>query len=644
MRMANEHLILELAEEQPWNLTVTVQKTGKVWRSELPLLTIRYWEFYLYRDRTKSLADFEKVNVRTAVHDNIGSIAFEIADLSLFINVDFRLHRDEVDIRIPVTQINEACPHEYRLMDTELLPGFGAIANGSEGYLLLPNFMGTVSKPRHGGPTELDSPVYGTFNWNTDIPCFGVVEGEEALFANILSGDCDATIRTLFCQGDRKRNSSHAKFHYRYCVSDDYDRLDRQIRYSFLRGRDATWQGMARRCRQQFLEERDGVFAISERRKGQPALDFAINSLHLSVSGGGKPRIAGAGGGWRDPRPARAFRTGTTFEGLTSLLRTLQQDKKIPISVMYWGLWQDGHDGIYPTKTPLERYLGGNRGFARLMEYANANNCDIEPHDNFTDLYDTSGDYDPEDVVRMVNGELRRGGIWYGGHAYICCPIVARQKFMERHFEFMTSLGKTRGCYLLDTYAGPWLHVCYHPDHPLNRRQFAEQIGANMEFTRQTFGMVECETLATHSLAHMDMACVCLAPEFTPENRPWYVDELVPFSRLVHHGIVLGKANAGSLTVPPTAEARAGLENRVLKLLAAGMLPEFSVEQQVGDEWKSWLLDTYTGHIKPLADLQYAFLDDWHEEEDSIRAEYSDGTVVEADLQLRHLEATGSST
>jgi len=642
--MTNEHLILELAEERPWNLSVTVKKTGKVWRTECPLFSIRYWEFYLYRDRTKSLADFGKVNVRTAVHDNIGSIAFEIVDLSLFINVDFRLHGDEIDVRVPITQVNEACPHEYRLMDVELLPGFGAVANGSDGYLLLSNFMGTICRPRHAGPTELDSPVYGTFNWNTDIPCFGVVEGEEAVFADIRSGDCDATIRTLFCQGDQKLNSSHAKFHYRYCISDDYDRLDRLIRYSFLSGEGATWQGMARRRRQQFLEERDGVLSISERREEQPALDFAINSLHLSVSGGGKPRIAGTEGAWTDPRPARAFRTATTFEGLISLLKAFQQDEKIPISVMYWGIWQDGHDGIYPTKTPLERYLGGNRGFAKLMAYANANNCDIEPHDNFTDLYDTSGDYDLEDVVRMVNDELRRGGIWYGGHAFICCPVVARQKFMGRHFDFMTSLGKARGCYLLDTYAGPWLHVCYHPDHPLSRRQFAEQIGANMAFARETFGMVECETLATHSIAQIDMAGVCLAPEFAPGNRPWYVDELVPFSRIVHHGIVLGKANAGSLTAPPTEEAKAELKARVLKLLAAGVLPEFSVEQQASDGWKPWLLDTYTSHVKPLANLQYAFLNGWREEGDAIRAEYSDGTVVEADLTERHLHATGATT
>ena len=641
MKMTNDHLIFEMAEEPPWTVSVTVRRTGKVWRCEQAPLTTRYWEFYLYRDQTRSLSDFEHVNFRGAVHDDIATAAFEIADLSLFLNLDFRLRGDELDVRIPVSQINEACPHEYRLMDVELLPGFGALQNGADGYLLLSNFMGTICKLRHTAPAVLDSPVYGTFNWNTDIPCFGAVESQDGFFVNILSGDCDATIRSFFSHGVGALNWSHARFHYRYVVSDDHDRVDRLARYSFLSGSDATWQAMARRYRQQLLEERDGVAPVSERRKTQPAIDHCIDSLHLSVSGGGKPRIPGRTGNWADPRPARAFRVSTTFDDLIAILKSLQQDEKLPISVMYCGIWREGHDGIYQTKTPLERYLGGNRGFARLMEYANANNCDIEPHDNFTDLYDTSGDFCSDDVVRMVNGDVRRGGIWYGGHAYICCPVVARDKFVEKHYNFMASLGKTQGCYLLDTYAGPWLHVCYHPAHPLNRRQFAEQIGANMEYTRERFGMVECETLATHSIAHMDMSGVCLAPAFEPERRPWYADKFVPFSRIVHHGLVLGKMSVSGLTQPYSEDAARQVETRVLKLLALGILPELAIEPRTFESWRPFLLDTYANRLKPLAKLQYALLEDCDESEDAIVAKYSDGSVVELDLRARHLALKG---
>jgi len=636
MKAENEHLIFEMGEERPWPISVTVKNSGKVWRSHLAPLTVRCWEFYLYRAVKKSLAEFEKVNLRTKVHGSVATAAFEIADWELFLNVDFHLHGDEIDVRVPVTQIHEQAPHEYRLMDLELLPGFASAPSGRGGYIVLSNLTGTLCRLERTQPAELDSPVYGTFNWNTDVPCFGMVAGDgEAVLGNILEGDCDAWVCTRFAQGPEKSNWSHARLHYRYYPNVDYDRVDRLVRYSFLSGPEADWQGMARRVNEQLLSEKDGVRSIAERIKTQPHLERNIRSLQLGTGGAGKPQIReGAPGGWVSPQcPARAKTIGGTFDGAVAALKEVRSGGSMPISVMFGGCWFDGHDGMYPTKLPMDRMLGGNRGFRRLMDYANGHGIDIMPLDNFTDLYETSDLFSPEDVVHMVDGELRRGGCWYGGHCYICCPVVAREKFMPAHFDALAALGKTEGAHYLDTYAGPWLHECYHPAHPLNRRAFSEQIGANMAYVRERLGMVECETFGIHAVAHIDCAYVGLPSHARLEGKPWYADEPVPFARMVHHGIVLCKLEGTSCSGPFTEEAVANGRRKVLRALALGGLPQFSLGGSSVGAWRPFLLETYENWLAPAARVQTVAMHRLEEVEDLVRSQYADGTVVEADLE-----------
>jgi len=643
MRLENEQLVFEMAEQRPWTVSVTVKKTGKAWRSHMSPLAVRCWEFYLYRSARKRLDEFEKVNWRMKVHGSVASVAFEIVDWGLFLNLDFHLRGDEIDVRVPMTQIHEQAPHEYRLMDLELLPGFGSAPAGTGGHIVLACKAGTLVKLDRTQPGEIDWPVYGGYPYDYTVPAFGLTAEGEAIAANILEGDCDAWICVRLAQGQEKLNWSHARLHYRYYPNVDFDRIDRVVRYSFLGGEEATWQGMARRVRDQIISDRADVRLVRERFGDQPALEHATRSLRLVTGGVGKPRIRGGmPGGWGSlTHPARSRRVSTTFKQAVGMLRSIREVGDMPLSLKYTGIWFDGHDGAYPHKLPLARELGGNRGFRQLMDYANAHDVDVIPMDNFTDLYDTSALFDRNDCTRMVNGDVRRGGVWYGGHAYIACPLVAGRKHMPAHFEEMEALGKRNGAWYCDTYPGPWLHECHHPDHPLNRRQFSEQIGRNMACIRERFGVVEGEGICAHVIAWQDIGWGGVAEIEKDADRPWFADRLVPFCRIVFHGIVLWNAQHARAGGNATEGAKLALRRSVARDMALGGVPRIGVEPATIAHWRAHLAQLHEQWIAPAARNQSLLIKALEENERAVHTEFEDGTVAEADMVAGefHLES-----
>ena len=182
-----------------------------------------------------------------------------------------RLTEDELIVTVPGDELRMRS--SYPLTSIDLLPRFGAPARGDDGYFLLPDGSGALMRyyngkgaaqayvlPLYGmddaqAPTELVSPYPEVY-----LPVFGMKNGDSAVLATIGEGDAIAEIRA-FPGSDSGCAYVNAAFSLRAtCRSalqtgkaNDYFTIaqskrytgDLTVRYAFLSGEQADYNGMA---------------------------------------------------------------------------------------------------------------------------------------------------------------------------------------------------------------------------------------------------------------------------------------------------------------------------------------------------------------------------------------------------------------
>lgn len=217
---------------------------------------------------------------------------FEKPGISLVCQIE--LENGELVIRIPASGIKEE--KKYKLVTVEVLPFFGACADGEEGYLMYPDGSGAIKRHTTVPPATMSNTWYTWDIYGNDLksmdtvldnqesglktamlPVFGVKKGDHAFIAFSQTGEEEGCINMYPSGYGVALNRMSMSFRYRtsydiqmsniningsntaqningMMYNEDMIAEDHDVHYSFLSGDQANYSGMANRYRQILLE------------------------------------------------------------------------------------------------------------------------------------------------------------------------------------------------------------------------------------------------------------------------------------------------------------------------------------------------------------------------------------------------------
>lgn len=518
----------------------------------------------------------------------------------------------------------------------DFMPEYGNADESETGYLVAPrgepetniNYMMCSFK-------KMDDCEYVVED--SAIALFGVKK-EDMCFAAIVTG--------MRCDYDTILGVKGGKYYIypRFKLDGDGAYEDVCVEYHTLKGKDASYSGMARRYRKYQLE-RGACVPLKERVKDNKYLEYAANSINVRIRMGMKPV----------PTPVLEQTIETepemlaccTFERLKDLIDEFKKQgiEKAEFCLIGWNL--KGHDGRYPDTLPVEPQLGGEEKLREVIKYGQDNGYQITCHTNSTDAYSIASMWNKDDLIYLKDGSVSVDrNAWSGGRMYRLCPAVGYEHAKEI-LPQVADLG-FKGVHYIDVISVHAPRKCYSEKHPLNRKQAVEVNDKLMELSKELFGGFSSEGAYDVNIGNLDFAL--LVHYSTMKEQIPMCDRVIPLWELVYHGIVLHNTSWETMGYnSPTRKSDEGNEAKRLKNIEFGGRPVpyfnalfvgtpgtlgvgYSVETDELMERSVSALKTVYGDYEKLSYLQYEFMENHEEVSDRVfETTYSDGTKIIVD-------------
>ena len=326
---------------------------------------------------------------------------------------------------------------------------------------------------------------------------------------------------------------------------------DIEIEYYSLENGD--YSEMARLYRKVQLE-RYNCIPLNERIKENDILARASESIAVRVRQGWKPAPSKEENQSLSTEPD--MHVACDFEKTGKLLDEFlaQGIKNAEFCLVGWN--RMGHDGRYPQIFPVEPKLGGEEKLIELTKKAKEYGYNMVGHDNASDAYTVSEQWDEEYLLKNQDGSFYKMDVWSSGRAHKICPKRYYELFSDEHFDKMSELGFS-GIHYMDVITILTLLECHDKNHPLTRKEAAQWYRKLMLKARDVFGGFSSESgydFAADALDYAMYTSFFLSGKGLPE----ICDEPIPFWQIVYHGIIL--YNPGTFTLNYAAK---GKENRL---------------------------------------------------------------------------------
>jgi hypothetical protein len=329
-----------------------------------------------------------------------------------------------------------------------------------------------------------------------------------------------------------------------------------------------------------------------------------------------------------------------TFEQALAGLRRLKAAGVDHVLTQSVGWNIRGHDGLWPTRFPVDRRLGGEDGFRALIRGGRELGYHMTVHDNHAATHPSSPDFDPDLVVHSLWREPRVTGYWGGGVQCFHWGLAVPEERVGGVMRQLQALG-LEGVYYLDGMGNP-LMVNYHPKHAGSRGDCARGYTRYIETAKGIFG--GCGTECGY------LYCTLPADSIVTRGSPWQLSlfrpewpisrlklERVPLWQLALHGLVVTE-NHGEHW-PGTMECILyGDTPRVEWSAEPGIMPVLDDELVAAIVAKNDLCVKRFGHLvtEELVDWQPLG-------EQAHQTTFADGTVVMADFAANRLTVNGKS-
>jgi len=425
----------------------------------------------------------------TQVNEREVSILADFTNIHIQIRLVLKLAADGrgFSVRIPDDGISEGLPRLYRVLGIELLPDFGAARTGEPGYLTLPNWSGCQTFFNKSYPREVRQTIYSSNDqWEhvCNMPVFGITREQGTLCGLIAAGDFDAVLVSHVHWELNQSNGSHPHLIYRWEQQDELITGPREVRYAFA---PAAYEGgegyvFCGKVYREFLKQERGLLSWDEKAKVRPEVTDYRDRFFLKIFMAYKDAQADGKGD---------YHATCTFAETRAILEQCLACgmKKLTVIVVGWG--QDGHDGMPPTRFPVDERLGGEKEFRKLILWCRENDILLGVHDSYGGYYSCSPEFNTEDLIRHRSGEYWESIIWSGGQVHVACPSVWVEKHVKRDVPAVRALG-IHGHHHVDA-VGSFM-TCFSEDHPLKgRADFIKEVRKMFQFILDEMGSVSTE-------------------------------------------------------------------------------------------------------------------------------------------------------
>jgi len=471
------------------------------WRGAGPLLILHYYDRQHPRRQAVALPSDKGSAFGTAGTPSLGAggdlqvkhhagrleVIGEFPSIGIRLTVDIVLLDTGFSVRLGPDAIEERRPGLYRVLAIELLPQFGSARTGEPGYLTLPNWSGCQTFYNKTYPREVRQTIYSSNDqWENvcGMPVFGITRSQGTMCGLVAAGDYDAELvcRTHWETG--QANSVHPNLIYRWEQQDELLPGRREVRYLFTAPGDISGEGYVAcgRAYREFLRSERGLLNWTEKAVERPVVADFRDRFFLKIFMAYKePQADGRG----------RYHATCTFDEVKQILEECLAMGMSRLAVMLVGWGRDGHDGMPPTRFPVDPRLGGEEGFRMVLEWCRNRDVMLGVHDSYGEGYACSPEFDPGDVIHHRTGEAWQGIIWSGGQVHKICPAVFVEKHTRRDVSHLSELG-VYGHHHIDA-IGSFM-TCHSREHPLERREdFTRQVSKMFQVARETMGSVSTE-------------------------------------------------------------------------------------------------------------------------------------------------------
>lgn len=369
-----------------------------------------YYKYYpdddAWRIRSKGRNNFEKILLymeqvgytdEDLVNDNAeGGISVDVSSKPWFtIVLAYSLTEKGLSVSMPVERIEFNA--DYPLYEVDLLPHFGKLEQGSDGYVLLPDGSGTLMRftTDYNSRTEYTIPVYG-LDWSVasdtlttgqfqyeyaSLPLFGMVDGASSYLAVIEGGQSKATINFHQAGPYFQRNAAYLTFRMvnkdsvYLSGSDNSSKVvvfesslaeeTCSVHYQFLAS-NSGYTEMAAQYRQYLLE--NGTLKELE--------DQQVSLLLETICGvWSKKNLLGVS--------YEGITAATTYEQNQLLAEDLLNNGVAALDLKLIGWFNDGVYHDYAGNIKLNQVLGGKSDWNALVQYAQQAGIGLYPDVDF---------------------------------------------------------------------------------------------------------------------------------------------------------------------------------------------------------------------------------------------------------------------
>ncbi len=319
------------------------------------------------------------------------------------------------------------------------------------GYTVLPRMQGTLVPA--GSPIEIVDGI--VFERDAYMPLFGQVRDGSGYMA-VIDTPYDARYALL---GEA--------IEFRFVPSLGRMTYPRRMLYRFFDRCD--YNDFAHSFRD-YLEERGMVFTLREKVAKNPAVEglFGCPVIHTNIA----IHISPESDFYRPDDPDFNDHH-TSFDTRAAQLRRL---KALGLDRAYihldgWG--RHGYDNLHPDPFPPHEEAGGAAGMKRLSDTAQELGYIFGIHDQYRDYYYDAPSFDLEYALQDIHGEHPLCSVWNGGrHSFLCATQAPAH--VRRNYDEFERLGIGIKAAYLDVFSVVTLDECFHPAHPMTRRECAE--------------------------------------------------------------------------------------------------------------------------------------------------------------------------
>ncbi|MBM7582108.1 hypothetical protein JOD02_000965 [Caldicoprobacter guelmensis] len=334
-----------------------------------------------------------------------------------YVILEYKLEGDSLVVRVPVDGIRYL--KEYPVHEISILNFFGAGGPSEEGALFVPDGSGALIYFNNGKSkyTPYRQEIYGTDLTvdNTEfliraekarMPVFGVIKKNSALLGIIEEGAAVAIVNADVSGRENSYNYVYPSF---YVINKDDVTLqgegqkrsfpryqeepmktDFVVRYVFLNGKEACYEGMAKYY-QQYLIKNNMLRENKDRETSNSDIPFYLQLIGSIPT---RKHFVGV--------PYRALEPLTTFEQAKIILSELEQLGVSNIKLKYSGWFNEGEYHKVPKSISVDGVIGGRKGLNDFLEYIKEKNVSFYPDVALLRVYNTSGFNETREAARRL--------------------------------------------------------------------------------------------------------------------------------------------------------------------------------------------------------------------------------------------------